>query len=160
MTKAPPNARCDRPALSVQSAGVPSRKARMKTLPRYTITVLVAVAAFLPVFWGAFPQMPLWARVSIGLTLAAVAALVEHRKNVAPHLAIEEKRTYLFGYACDDPFEELRRVARPCTDQRQLVGEERPTFDQLVLGPTSLHPAPPLVVSTYAKAVPRSANSV
>ena len=81
----------------------------MKTLPRYAITLLVAVAAFLPILWGAFPQMPVWLRIGIGLLLAAVAAFVEHRKNVAPHLAIEEKRTFLFGYACDDPFEELRR---------------------------------------------------
>ena len=80
----------------------------MKTLPRYAITLLVAVAAFLPILWGAFPQMPLWLRIGIGLILASVAAFVEHRKNVAPHLAIEEKRAFLFGYACDDPFEELR----------------------------------------------------
>ena len=80
----------------------------MKTLPRYAITLLVAVAAFLPILWGAFPQMPVWLRIGIGLILASVAAFVEHRKNVAPHLAIEEKRTFLFGYACDDPFEELR----------------------------------------------------
>ncbi len=81
----------------------------MKTLPRYAITLLVAVAAFLPILWGAFPQMPVWLRIGIGLILAAVAAFVEHRKNVAPHLAIEEKRTFLFGYACDDAFEDLRR---------------------------------------------------
>lgn len=81
----------------------------MKTLPRYTITLLVALAAFLPVLWGAFPQMPLWVRIGIGLLLAAAAGYVEHRKNAAPHLAIEEKRTYLFGYACDEAFEELRR---------------------------------------------------
>ncbi|MBA2534554.1 MAG: hypothetical protein H0V21_06050 [Rubrobacter sp.] len=81
----------------------------MKTLPRYTITLLVALAAFLPVLWGAFPQMPLWVRIGIGLLLAAAAGYVEHRKNAAPHLAIEEKRTYLFGYACDEAFEDLRR---------------------------------------------------
>ncbi len=81
----------------------------MKTLPRYTITLLVAVAAFLPVLRGAFPQMPVWAQVVLGLVVAAIVGFVEHRKNVAPHLAIEEKRTYLFGYACDDPFAELRR---------------------------------------------------
>ena len=80
----------------------------MKTLSRYAITLLVALAAFLPILWGAFPGMPLWLRIGIGLVLAAVAAFVEHRKNVAPHLAIEEKRTFLFGYACDDAFEELR----------------------------------------------------
>ena len=81
----------------------------MKTLPRYTITLLVAVAAFLPILWGAFPGMPLWLRIGIGFVLAAVAAYVEHQKNVRPHLAIEEKRTFLFGYACDDQFAELRR---------------------------------------------------
>ncbi len=80
----------------------------MKTLPRYTITLLVALAAFLPFLWGAFPEMSLWARVGIGLLLASAAGYVEHRKNVAPQLAIEEKRTYLFGYACDEAFEELR----------------------------------------------------
>lgn len=31
----------------------------MKTLPRYMITLLVALAAFLPVLWRLFPQMPL-----------------------------------------------------------------------------------------------------
>jgi hypothetical protein len=66
------------------------------------------LAAFLPVLWGAFPGMPLWVRIGIGLLLAAVAGYVEHRKNAAPHLAIEEKRTYLFGYACEEAFEELR----------------------------------------------------
>ena len=81
----------------------------MSTLQKYKITLLVAVAAFLPVFWGAFPQMPVWLRVAIGLFLAGAAGYVEHRKNTAPHLAIEEKRTFLFGYACDEPFEELRR---------------------------------------------------
>jgi hypothetical protein len=30
----------------------------MKTLLRYRITLLVAVAAFLPVLWKAFPGMP------------------------------------------------------------------------------------------------------
>jgi len=81
----------------------------MKTLPRYTITLLVAAVAFLPVLWRVFPQMPVWVQVGLGLLLALLAGYVEHRKNVEPHLAIEEKRTYLFGYACDDPFEELRR---------------------------------------------------
>jgi hypothetical protein len=81
----------------------------MKTLSRYTITLLVAVAAFLPVFRGAFPQMPVWTQVGLGLIVAAIVGFVEHRKNVQPHLAIEEKKTYLFGYACDDPFERLRR---------------------------------------------------
>lgn len=84
------------------------RRGRIKTLPRYTITLLVALAAFLPVLWGAFPQMPLWARIGIGLLLAACAGYVEHRKNAVPHLAIEEKRTYLYGYACEEAFEELR----------------------------------------------------
>ena len=42
-------------------------KGRMKTLSRYTITVLVALAAFLPVFRGAFPQKPVWAQVCRGL---------------------------------------------------------------------------------------------
>jgi hypothetical protein len=30
----------------------------MKTLQRHEITLLVAAAAFLPVLWGAFPEMP------------------------------------------------------------------------------------------------------
>ncbi len=81
----------------------------MRTLQKYKITLLVAVAAFLPILWGAFPEMPISLRVGIGLFLAGAAGYVEHRKNTAPHLAIEEKRTFLFGYACDDPFEELRR---------------------------------------------------
>lgn len=84
----------------------------MSTLQRYKITLLVAVAAFLPVFWGAFPEMPVWLRVCIGLFLAGAAGYVEHRKNAAPHLAIEEKRTFLFGYACDEAFEDLRRFDR------------------------------------------------
>ncbi|MGF1472950.1 MAG: hypothetical protein ACFB50_14575 [Rubrobacteraceae bacterium] len=81
----------------------------MKTLPRYTITLLVAVAAFLPVLWRLFPQMPILVQVGLALLLAAVAGYVEHRKNVAPHLNLEKKRTYLFGYACDEVFEELQR---------------------------------------------------
>lgn len=47
--------------------------------------------------------------MGLALLLAAVAGYVEHRKNVAPHLKLEQKRTYLFGYACDEPFAELRR---------------------------------------------------
>lgn len=81
----------------------------MKTLPRYAITLLVAVAAFIPMLRGAYPQMPVWIQVCLGLVVAGIVGFVEHRKNVQPHLAIEEKRTYLFGYACDDPFEQLRR---------------------------------------------------
>lgn len=81
----------------------------MKALQRYTITLLVAVAAFLPVLWRLFPQMPLPVQVGLALLLAALAGYVEHRKNVAPHLNLEQKQTYLFGYACDDPFEELLR---------------------------------------------------
>jgi hypothetical protein len=40
------------------------QRGRMKSLPRYTITLLVALAAFLPVLWGAFPEMPLWVRIA------------------------------------------------------------------------------------------------
>jgi hypothetical protein len=80
----------------------------MKTLLRYRITLLVAVAAFLPVLWKAFPGMPVVAAVAVALLLAVFAGYVEHQKNAAPHLKIEEKRTYLFGYACDESFEELR----------------------------------------------------
>ena len=47
-------------------------------------------------------------QVGLALLLAVLAGYIEHRKNVAPHLEIERKRTYLFGYACDEVFEELR----------------------------------------------------
>ena len=81
----------------------------MKTLGRYKITALVALIAFLPVIWRAFPEMPLAGQVAIGLLAAALAGYIEHQKSVEPHLGIEEKRTYLFGYACEGPFEDVRQ---------------------------------------------------
>lgn len=79
----------------------------MKTLLRYKITMLVAVAAFLPVLWRAFPGMPLVLEVLVALAIALLAGYVEHQKNAKPHLSIDEKRTYLFGYACEDALADL-----------------------------------------------------
>jgi hypothetical protein len=51
---------CDPPYNArVFAARVSYRRGRTKTLPRYAITLLIAQAPFLPVLWGAFPQMPL-----------------------------------------------------------------------------------------------------
>ncbi|MGH3144788.1 MAG: hypothetical protein ACRDTR_03205, partial [Rubrobacter sp.] len=74
----------------------------------YRITLLVAVAAFLPVLWRAFPGMPLLPEILIALVIAVLAGYAEHRKNVEPHLSMDAKRTYLFGYACKDALADLR----------------------------------------------------
>lgn len=82
----------------------------MKTLLRYKITMLVALAAFLPILWRAFPGMPLFLEILIALIIALLAGYVEHQKNAKPHLSIDEKRTYLFGYACEDTLTDLRAL--------------------------------------------------
>ncbi len=68
--------------------------------------MLVAIAAFLPVLWRVFPGMPLLLKMLVAIAL--LAGYVEHQKNAKPHLSIDEKRTYLFGYACEDVLAELR----------------------------------------------------
>ena len=82
---------------------------RMKTLTRYKITALVTLAALLPVFYRTFPDLALGWQVAIALLIALIAGYVEHTKNVRPQLELKDRRTYLFGYACDDALAQLHR---------------------------------------------------
>ncbi len=53
--------------------------------------------------------MPLWTLVAASGLIAVIAGGLEYYKGVQPFLDLLEKRTYLYGYACDDPLENLRQ---------------------------------------------------
>lgn len=81
----------------------------MKTIRRYTITLLVACLAFLPIVYRIFPKMPLWLQVVVGLLIALLAGFLEHYKSVRPRLALEDKRTVIFDAVFAGVLAELRK---------------------------------------------------
>jgi hypothetical protein len=82
----------------------------MRTLTRFRLTFLVALATALPLVFPLFPGLPRWARGLIAIAVVVFAGWREYLQSVKPYLDFTERRSHFFELACADAFDRLRQI--------------------------------------------------